>query len=286
MDDPSAAAAAALPLLVTEKSMESDAAAAVNETNPSDDEATADLEARITRLEQVRYSCSSSSSSSGSTVVVDDCMRRARTAVENGGCSIYSARWKWVPLDYYEQSLAQRAKLLKASSSKLLCKALLLENKKHIATSDNNIDDAMTNPKFIMVILQYDATLNVKKLQTAMMQAQHSSQQRGSTTATVTVTADFRVASSDDNDRLTGYPFNSVSPFGVLQQSKIRMVLAKAIVDETSFFWMGGGHVQLKLGMATRDFVAATTALVADISSPRTSAASSSGNADDDDDFE
>ena len=39
------------------------------------------------------------------------------------------------------------------------------------------------------------------------------------------------------------------------------------------FMWMGGGHVDLKLGMSVREFAKATGALVLDASEPRSSSA-------------
>lgn len=213
---------------------------------------TAALEARVTKLEQSRYKCPKG-------VVVDDSMRRARTAVEGAASGLYSARWKWVPPHYYDKSLTERAKILQVPSTKLLCKALLLENKKISADKIN----ARTNPKFVMVVLQYDATLDVKKLQNAMRSLIQPVTERAK------YDHDFRVASAEENDRLTGYQFNSVTPFGLLRPKEVRMVLAKAIQDDTPYFWMGGGHVHLKLGMATSDFIESTDALVADISSPR-----------------
>jgi prolyl-tRNA editing enzyme YbaK/EbsC (Cys-tRNA(Pro) deacylase) len=218
--------------------------------------ATAALEARVTKLERVRYKCPKG------VMTVDDSMRRARAAVEAAG--IYSARWKWVPPQYYDKSLADRAKMLHVASTKLLCKSLLLENKK-IADGggepNNNVHS--TNPKFVMVILQYEATLDVKKLQSAVRSLIQPVTERAK------YDHDFRVASPADNDRLTGYQFNSVTPYGVLVPDEIKMVLAKSIVDDTHYFWMGGGNVHLKLGLAVSDFIASTNALVADVSSPR-----------------
>ena len=71
---------------------------------------------------------------------------------------MYSAIWKWVPATYYDWPLEQRAKCLGAKSTQLLCKALLMDNKQ----SDGM--DPWTNPKFVLVVLQYDSTLDVRKL--------------------------------------------------------------------------------------------------------------------------
>mmetsp|Transcript_15274 Transcript_15274/g.21281 ORF Transcript_15274/g.21281 Transcript_15274/m.21281 type:complete len:224 (-) Transcript_15274:205-876(-) len=206
-----------------------------------------ELETRIIKLEQSRYGRKD----------VDASMRRARESVERKG--IYSAVWKWVPDNYYEKTLEQRSKILGAPSVRNLCKSLVLENR---AWSENG--NPQTNPRFVMVVVQYAATLDVKKLTTAIRALRTNVQDM------IDVSKfDFRVASSEDNDRLTGYAHNSVTPFGLLEEKTLPIVLASSVVPE-KFFWMGGGHIHLKLGMAVSDFIQATGAVVADISHPRT----------------
>jgi len=208
------------------------------------------LEERITKLEQIRYGRKD----------VDDSMRRARESVEQKG--VYSAVWKWVPDNYYEKTLEQRSKILGAPSIRNLCKSLVLENRAW--SKESNGKNPETNPRFVMVVVQYAATLDVKKLTTAIRALRTNVQDR------IDVSKfDFRVASSEDNDRLTGYTHNSVTPFGLLEEKTLPIVLASSIVPE-KFFWMGGGHIHLKLGMAVSDFIQATGAIVADISAPRT----------------
>jgi prolyl-tRNA editing enzyme YbaK/EbsC (Cys-tRNA(Pro) deacylase) len=141
-------------------------------------------------------------------------------------------------------------------------------------------------PQFVLVVLQYEATLDVTKLHNALLRqaivgsfhptaaATAHCQLVGLLSTSTDKDSDWRVASSDDNDRLTGYSFNSVSPFGLLEPNRIRIVLASAITDANAKlpkFVMGGGHVHLKLEMATSEFIQATKAIVADISNPRTS---------------
>ncbi len=101
------------------------------------------LEPRITALELKRYQCPKD-------IAVDDSMRRARSHVEELG--LYSANWKWVPEPYYTWSLEQRAQLLGAQSTHMLCKSLLLENKK--VTEKPDLEDSQTNPQFLLVVLQ------------------------------------------------------------------------------------------------------------------------------------
>lgn len=208
-----------------------------------------ELEARVVTLEKARFCCPDS-------VDVDDSMRRARREVEER--QLTSAAWKWVPPAYYDWPLSQRAKTLGAPSTEYLCKSLLMENK-------NSDGKDPTHPKFVLVVVQYAATLDVKKLASAIRSLRKNVKERLDYNQ-----FDFRVASPEDNDRLTGFQFNSVTPFGLLTPD-LPIVLSEAVA-RLNFFWMGGGHVHLKLGMAVSDFVKAKKAMVAEISQPRSGA--------------
>ncbi|KAL3935267.1 MAG: hypothetical protein SGBAC_009184 [Bacillariaceae sp.] len=206
------------------------------------------LEARVKALEQKRYRCPKG-------VQVDESMRRAREHVER--LQLYSSNWKWVPEKYYDWSLEQRAKILKAKSTHMLCKSLLLENKKVTEETDKK-----TNPRFLMVIIQYETTLDVKKLTTSLRKLRPVADRLDESQF------DLRVASPEDNDRITGYKFNSVTPFGL--KENVMMVMSSEIVPY-GYFWMGGGHVHLKLGMSVGDFQKLGNVQVMDLSVPRSS---------------
>lgn len=207
------------------------------------------IEHRITKLEKERHGCPHG-------YEVDDSMRRAREAVEDA--SMYSAVWKWVPSTYYGWPLEQRAEFLTNSCKNLdfLCKSLVMENKKVLS----NDSDPKTNPQFVLVVIQYASTFSNKKLGTAIRSLRPLHNRIDMSRF------DFRIASSDDNDRLTGYKHNSVTPFGLL--TDIPIVLTKEIVSR-KYFWMGGGHVDLKLRVATSEFIEKIQPTIADISDPR-----------------
>jgi prolyl-tRNA editing enzyme YbaK/EbsC (Cys-tRNA(Pro) deacylase) len=209
---------------------------------------TSSLEARIMALERQRFQCPKD-------IQVDDSIRRARQHVEHLAI-VWSANWKWVPPKYYDWSLEQRATNLNAPSTQGLCKSLLLENKK----VDTDASDTTTNPKFMLVVLQYEATLDVKKLATSIRKLRPVDQRLDESQF------DLRVASVEDNDRITGYSHNSVTPFGLLE-TNVPIYLSSAI---DGYFWMGGGHVHLKLGMSVADFLKVPNVQVMELSVPRT----------------
>ena len=203
------------------------------------------LEARVTALEVKRHQCPKG-------IPVDESMRRARQHVERLDIS---CNWKWVPPTYYDWSLEQRAKVLKARSTHMLCKSLLLENKKVTTEAADE-----TNPKFLLVVIQYETTLDVKKLTTSVRKLRPVTDRLGESSY------DFQVASAEDNDRITGYKFNSVTPFGL--REKVMIVLSSEILPY-SYFWMGGGHIHLKLGMSVSEFQKLGNVKVMELSEPR-----------------
>lgn len=222
-----------------------------------------DLERRIVALENKRYNCPKDVQG------VDESMKRAREHVES--LQLYSVNWKWVPTPYYTWPLTKRAQILNAASTHMLCKSLLLENKKYDVQNnlprdtDKNVVDP-TNPQFLMVIIQYEATLEVKKLITSIRKLRPVGTGRRLEESHF----DLRVASSEDNDRITGYKHNSVTPFG-LKDSTLPIILSEAIIPH-GYFWMGGGHIHLKLGMSVNDFMKVPNVQVMELSVPRTSA--------------
>jgi len=193
----------------------------------------ATLEDRVAALERAHYKCPKA-------VDVDESMRRARAEVEALG--LYSSRWVWVPEPYYTWPLEKRAQMLKAPNTAHLCKSLLLENKKVTdETKDFNL-----NPKFVMVVLQYDAELSTDLLTKSIRKLKPADQRLDPNNF------DWRVADPEDNDRITGYQFNSVTPLGLNEE--VPIILSSAVA-ELGYFWMGGGHVHLKLGLSVSEFV-------------------------------
>lgn len=219
-----------------------------------------DLFERVAKLERKIYENSSNQE-------IDESIKRARQHIESCRNSYnnhicLSAAWKWVPPHYYSLDLPSRAKILQASSVDQLCKAMLMENRSSTAPLDCS---DRTNSKYYLVVVQYAATINTKKLESEI-RGLRSAQSGTRLDASM---FDFRMAKETDSDRVTGFVHNSVTPFGLLDKS-VSIVVSKAIMDVTpAFMWMGGGHVDLKLGMSVDHFVAALDALILDVSDAR-----------------
>ena len=73
------------------------------------------------------------------------------------------------------------------------------------------------------------------------------------------------------NDEMTGFLHNAVCPFGIATPIPI-LICASCLQLSPPFIWMGGGEVDVKLGIPVKDFIRATGSLVADISQPRNDA--------------
>ncbi len=73
----------------------------------------------------------------------------------------------------------------------------------------------------------------------------------------------MRLAPDEESKALTGYGHNAVTPVGMAHP--IPIVLSHKILElDPPFFWMGGGEVDLKLGLSAPQFVAAYSPLVVD----------------------
>jgi len=99
-----------------------------------------------------------------------------------------------------------------------------------------------------MIVLQYDSELDTSLLTKSIRRLSAVEERLDPSSSNF----DWRVADPEDNDRITGYKFNSVTPFGLNED--IPIILSSVLVS-LGYFWMGGGHVHLKLGLAVSDFV-------------------------------
>ena len=132
---------------------------------------------------------------------------------------------------------------------------------------DSNLSNARhdhTYSQYYLIVLQYDAAITTKKLQSEIIALRPVGKRIEPSKF------DFRQASKEDNARLTGFTHNAVTPFGMME--RVPVIISKAIPDNgdmTQFIWMGGGHVQLKLGMAVKEFIEANRALILDVTDPR-----------------
>eukprot|EP00250_Pteridium_aquilinum_P008822 c18235_g1_i2 orf=127-849(+) len=168
---------------------------------------------------------------------------------------VTSFQFRRVPADYYDRSLEERRDLLAAASIDHLCKSIVMVN----TQAHESVKDCSDhkNSKFYVVIVQYIARLNAEKVKQFVYSLNNGKIPKKR--------FNLRLAPEDDAYRLTGFSHNAVTPVGM--KTPIPIILSDAILKlQPPFFWLGGGEVDLKLGLSTEDFIKMFNPFIADCS--------------------
>ena len=154
---------------------------------------------------------------------------------------------------YYEQSLEWRCKRLGASCVEELCKSVVLENTKKESGEVGRIH-------CVLVIVQYVAKLHKEKLIKVVqgMEAAKGLPPLGKKQY------NMRLLEGAACQEITGCGHNAVTPLG----QDLPMILSDSIAQLSSDqFWLGGGHVDLKLRLKTSEAIKTLGLTVADVTS-------------------
>ncbi|KAK8944430.1 hypothetical protein KSP39_PZI008291 [Platanthera zijinensis] len=149
-----------------------------------------------------------------------------------------------VPLDYYQRTLEERREILGAYSVHHLCKSIVMVNTQAPANVTDCSDH--TNSKYYVVIVQYIARLNAESIKNFLyaLNNQKIPKKR----------FNLRLAPEEESLKLTGFVHNAVTC--VNMKANIPVILDEAIAKlQPDFFWLGGGEVDLKLGIRTPQFI-------------------------------
>lgn len=152
--------------------------------------------------------------------------------------------FKRVASDYYDWPLEARRDALNAASIHHLCKSIVLVNTQAPANvvdcSDRN------NSKYYVVVVQYTARFNAEAVRNFLYSLNNG--------AIAKKKFNLRLAPEETSAELTGYGHNAVTCIGM--KTDIPVILDEAIVKLTpDFFWLGGGEVDLKLGIRTSELI-------------------------------
>eukprot|EP01023_Acetabularia_acetabulum_P056421 TRINITY_DN6551_c0_g2_i2.p1 TRINITY_DN6551_c0_g2~~TRINITY_DN6551_c0_g2_i2.p1 ORF type:complete len:280 (-),score=35.23 TRINITY_DN6551_c0_g2_i2:65-904(-) len=166
---------------------------------------------------------------------------------------IKNFRFVHCPEDYYERDLEYRRKILNAPSIFHLCKSLVMENTKlHPEAKDCSNPK---NSKYYLIICQYGGFPNWDKLHKFLHKLNEGNIAKKY--------FNLRLAGDGTSDELSGYSHNSVTP--VCFKSPIPIILSEKIANlNPPVFYMGGGEVNLKLGVDVNEFVQAYHPFVVD----------------------
>lgn len=181
------------------------------------------------------------------------CTERVRSDVLKKG--IYTATFTCVPPNYYELTLQERAEILGASSASQLCKSIIFEN---VLVDHFNCDDPLDS-RYYCVIVQYEAKIDTDLLSNVVNSLRPIMNRKK---------FNFQLAPEAISDRLTGFSHNAVSPFG-LRFNLPMIICQRCLQVKPAYIYLGGGQVDVKLGISTADFLKATGAIVGELSVPR-----------------
>lgn len=152
--------------------------------------------------------------------------------------------FKTVPSDYYDRTYEERRDLLGAASVDHLCKSIVMVN----TQAHESVKDCSDrkNSKYYVIVVQYTARLNAEKVKAFIHSLNEGKIPKKK--------FNMRLAPEEESNKLTGFEHNAVTPIGM--RTDIPVILSDAVVKlNPRFFWLGGGEVDLKLGLRTDDFI-------------------------------
>ena len=180
----------------------------------------------------------------------------ARRAVKDARASSKFACTKWVAPNYYALPMRGRAEVLGCEVTQM-CKTMVVENKQW---KGHDPFDRF-NAKHYLVVVQYAATFNALGLRNALAALSAGALRKSD--------FNFRVADEATMAALSGFEHNAVTPYG-MREARVPVVLAMAAARAPrEFFWMGGGHADLKVGVPVADFLKRFEPLLLDVSDAR-----------------
>ncbi|KAI4315273.1 hypothetical protein L6164_028102 [Bauhinia variegata] len=169
---------------------------------------------------------------------ISDTESRLSAILRSNGVDDFS--FKRVPSDYYDWPLEARRDVLGAASIDHLCKSIVLVN----TQAQSNVIDCSDrkNSKYYVVVVQYTARFNAEAVKNFLYKLNNGNVAKKK--------FNLRLAPEETSAELTGFERNAVTCIGM--KTDIPVILDEAIVKLTpDFFWLGGGEVDLKLGIRT-----------------------------------
>ena len=158
---------------------------------------------------------------------------------------IHSFRIVETPEDYYSMTLDQR-KVIVGCNKEALCKSVILEN----TLFDENIKCPIYQ-KYYLTIVQYVSEFNAEKI--ARLLRSYIAEKYNIKISKKQV--HFRVAKKEVAYEMTGFSFNSIGPYLMKSEDLLIIFPSKLYEIYPQYFYLGGGELELKVGVNIDDFM-------------------------------
>ncbi|KAM7525588.1 hypothetical protein LguiA_015490 [Lonicera macranthoides] len=210
-------------------------------------EALAELERIQTRILQritdLEFCYSSSAAAVADSTITSTTEVRLSAILHANGVKDFS--FKKVASDYYDWTLEARRDVLGAPSIDHLCKSIVLVNTQAPANV-TDCSDRNYSKYYVAVVQQYTARFNAEAVKNFLYMVNNGKIPKKK--------FNLRLAPEETSKKLTGYEHNGVTCVGM--KTDIPVILDEAIAKlNPDYFWLGGGEIDLKLGIKTSEFV-------------------------------
>ena len=149
------------------------------------------------------------------------------------------------PEDYYSMSLDQRKEIV-GCNKEALCKSVILEN----TLFDENIKCPIYR-KYYLTVVQYVSEFNAEKI--AKLLRSYIAEKYDIKLTKKQI--HFRVAKKEVAYEMTGFSFNSIGPYLMKSEDLLIIFPSKLYEIYPQYFYLGGGELELKVGVCIDDFM-------------------------------
>ena len=149
------------------------------------------------------------------------------------------------PEDYYSMTLDQR-KVIVGCNKEALCKSVILEN--------TQFDEKIKCPiyqRYYLTIVQYVSEFNAEKIARLLRSYINEKYDIKLTKRQI----HFRVAKKEVAYEMTGFSFNSIGPYLMKSEDLLIIFPSKLYEIYPQYFYLGGGELELKVGVCIDDFM-------------------------------
>ena len=148
--------------------------------------------------------------------------------------------------NYYSKTLEQRQNIINATTTDVMCKTIILENKNFDETQESKY-----YKRYYMCIVQYTNEFNAEKIAKLLRIRQNKNCKENQLSKKY---FHFRLSKEEVAFDMSGYYFNCITPY-LMKCEEIEILFPLNLTKiYPYYFWLGGGEVELKVGLSINDF--------------------------------